>query len=106
MPGPRRSSGGRGRLMWPIVAGLITALTVLAAACDRPGAPAPNPRETAAASASTNAVIPPDTPAGTQLGWLLAAMAHLPVPEADARAHFNAGYLAMISPDSLNQWLQ
>jgi hypothetical protein len=92
--------------MWPLVAGLITALTVLAAACDWPGAPTPKPRETATASAPTKAVTPPDTPAGAQLGWLVVAMAHLPVSEADARAHFNACYLAMISPDGLNQWLQ
>jgi Beta-lactamase enzyme family len=51
-------------------------------------------------------VTPPDTSAGAQLGWLVAAMAHLPVSEADARAHVNAGCLAMISPDGLDQWLQ
>lgn len=84
--------------MWPLVAGVIAALAVLAAACDRPGAPTPKPRETATASAPTNAVTQPDTPDGAQLGSLVAAMAHLPVSEADARAHINAGYLAMIQP--------
>src|SRR5512132_2429752 len=106
MPGTRSSSGRGKCLMRPLVAGLITALTVLAAACDWPGAPTPKPRETATASAPTNAVTPPDTPAGAQLGWLVVAMAHLPVSEADPRSHFNAGYLATISPDGLNQWLQ
>jgi hypothetical protein len=101
MPGTCSSSGRRKCLMRPVVAGLITALTVLAAACDWPRAPTPKPRETATASAPTNAVTPPDTPAGAQPGWLVVAMAHLPVSEADARAHFNASYLATISPTAL-----
>lgn len=63
----------------------------------------------AAACSSTGRVtevMPPDTPAGTQLRWLVAAMSHLPVSDAEVRAHFDAGYLAMVSPATLNQWLQ
>jgi beta-lactamase class A len=33
-------------------------------------------------------------------------MAHLPISDADVRAHFDAGYLAMVNPAVLNQWLQ
>jgi ORF 12 gene product N-terminal len=40
------------------------------------------------------AVIPPDTPAGAQLRWLIAAAAHLPLSGAQIRAHFDAAYLA------------
>jgi hypothetical protein len=46
------------------------------------------------------------TPAGIQLAWLIAAMAHLPVSDAEVSAHFDAGYLAMVSPAAVNQWLQ
>jgi len=35
------------------------------------------------------AAVPPDTPAGAQLGWLIAAMAHLPISDAEVRAHFD-----------------
>lgn len=33
-------------------------------------------------------------------------MAHLPISDAAVRGHFDAGYLAMVSPEALNQWLQ
>ena len=51
-------------------------------------------------------MISPATPAGAQLEWLVAAMAHLPMSDAEVRAHFDAGYLATVSPAVLNQWLQ
>ena len=38
--------------------------------------------------------------------WLLAAIAHLPVPDEQVRAHFDAAYLAESSPAVLNQVLQ
>jgi len=74
------------------LAALITTLVLSAAACSSPRAPTP--------------VIPPDTPAGAQLRWLIAAMAHLPMSDAQVRAHFDAGVLALGSPAELNQGLQ
>jgi len=89
-------SGGRGRRVWQLVASLIAAVVLLAAACSssRPSAP------------GGPAVIPPATPAGAQFGWLIAVMAHLPMSDAEERTHFDPGYLAMVSPAALNQWLQ
>jgi beta-lactamase class A len=55
---------------------------------------------------TAKAVIPPDTPAGAQLRWLIAAVAHLPMSDAQVRAHFDAAFLAQVSPAMLNQGLQ
>ena len=44
--------------------------------------------------------------AGTQLRWLIAAVAHLPMSGAQVRAHFDAAFLAQVSPAMLNQALQ
>ena len=41
-----------------------------------------------------------------QFGWLIAVMAYLPMSDAEERTHFDPGYLAMVSPAALNQWLQ
>ena len=41
-----------------------------------------------------------------QLRWLIAAVAHLPMSDAQVRAHFDAAFLAQISPAMLNQALQ
>jgi beta-lactamase class A len=54
----------------------------------------------------SRAVAPPRTPAGAQLRWLIAATAHLPMSDAQARAHFDPGFLAQVSPATLNQTLQ
>jgi beta-lactamase class A len=70
----------------------------LAAACSSAGPPAP--------AGSAKAVIPPDTPAGAQLRWLIAAVAHLPMSSGQVRAHFDAAFLAQVSPAALNQGLQ
>lgn len=92
---------------WPLLAALITAVMLLAAACGSPGAPTPATPATASTSTGhAEAAVPPDTPAGAQLGWLIAAMAHLPISDAEVRAHSDGGYLAMASPAALNQWLQ
>jgi hypothetical protein len=100
-------SGRRGRRLWPLLAALITAAVLLITACSSPEPPTPAGPATARASTGPGkAVTPPDTPAGAQLGWLIAAMAHLPISDADVRAHFDAGYLAMVNPAVLNQWLQ
>jgi beta-lactamase class A len=71
---------------------LVVAVMLLTTACVSPGA-AP-------------AVAPPGTPAGAQLRWLVATLSHLPLSEEEARAHVDPGYLAMISPEGLDQWLQ
>ena len=74
------------------LAGLVVAVALLlAAAC---GSPAPE-----------ITAVPPDTPAGTQLGWLLTAMADPPISEAQVRAHFNPSFLDVVSPAELNRWL-
>ena len=44
-----------------------------------------------------------DTPAGTQVLWLITATAHLPIGAAELRAHFDASFLAQIGPAMLNQ---
>ena len=54
----------------------------------------------------TQAVLPPDTPAGAQLRWLIAAVAHLPISDAQVRAHFDPAFLVQVSPAALNQALQ
>ena len=107
MPGLcSRRSGRRDRPAWPFLV-LIAAVVLLAAACSSPGTPTPAGPTTASASAGpAKAVIPPDTPAGAQLRWLIAAVAHLPMSDAQVHAHFDAAFLAQISPAMLNQALQ
>ena len=99
--------GRRGRPAWPFPVVLMAAVVLLAAACSSPGAPVPPRPATATASTGpAKAVIPPGTPAGAQLRWLIAAVAHLPMSDAQVRAHFDAAFLAQISPAMLNQALQ
>ena len=93
-----RRSRSRGRSAWPFLVMLIVAVVLLAAACSSPGAPA--------SGRPAKVVIPPGTPAGAQLRWLIAATAHLPMSGAQARAHFDAAFLTHISPAMLNQGLR
>jgi hypothetical protein len=72
----------------------VAVLMLMAAACSSPGASTPA------------GPVPPDTPAGAQLRWLIGATADLPLSDAQVRAHVDDGYLAMVSPAALNQWLQ
>ena len=96
---PRLCSRRSGRQPFLVV--LMATVALLAAACSSPGS------ATAAASTGpAKAVIPPDTPAGAQLRWLIAAVAHLPMSDAQVRAHFDAAFLAQVSPAMLNQGLQ
>jgi beta-lactamase class A len=98
MPRPcNRRSGRRGYRASPFVVVLMIAAVLSTAACSSPGPATAGP---------VKAVIPPGTPAGTQLRWLLAAVAHLPISGAQVRAHFDAAFLAQISPAMLNQALQ
>jgi hypothetical protein len=85
----------------PFLVVLLAALVVLAAACSSPG-----PAAAGAPTGPVKAVIPPDTPAGTQLRWLITAAAHLPLSGAQVRAHFDALFLAMASPAMVNQGLR
>jgi beta-lactamase class A len=90
-----------------LLAALMAAVALLAAACSSPGAPGPvRPATAAASTGPAKAVIPPDTPAGAQLRWLIGAVAHLPVSSALVRDHFDAAFLAQVGPDVLNQTLQ
>ena len=104
-PGARGSVRRRGP-GWLFLAGLILAVAVFAVACSSPkpsAAPGPaNPTGTGL----SKAVSPPGTPAGAQLRWLIAAVAHLPMSGAQVRAHFDAPFLAQVSPAMLNQALQ
>ena len=102
-----RRSGRRGRPAGPFLLVLIAAVLLLAAACSSPGKPAPaGPSTTAASTGPAKTVVPPGTPAGAQLRWLIAAVARLPISGAQVRAHFDAAFLAQVSPAMLNQALQ
>jgi beta-lactamase class A len=93
--------------MWPLLVALMTAAVLVAAACSSPRASTPQgPATTAASTAAPTAAIPPNAAARAQLEWLVAAMAQLPVADADVRAHFNAAVLEVVDPASLNEWLQ
>jgi len=96
---PRRGSRRNGRRLFPVM--LVAAVVVLAAACSSPG-----PATGTASTGSVKAVNPPNTPAGAQLRWLIAAVAHLPMSDAQVHAHFDSAFLAQVSPATLNQALQ
>jgi beta-lactamase class A len=85
---------------------LIVAVALLVTASSSPRTVAPT--EPTAASASprpAKAAAPPDSLAGAQLRWLITAVAHLPISDAQVRAHFDQAFLAQISPAVLNQAL-
>jgi beta-lactamase class A len=108
MSGPCRGSSSRpGRPAWTFLAVLIAAGALLATACTSPRAPAPaGPGTIAAPAGPAAAVVPPDAQTGAQLEWLIAATAHLPLSGGQVRAHFDAAFLAQVSPAALNQELQ
>jgi Beta-lactamase enzyme family/ORF 12 gene product N-terminal len=100
---PRLGSGRSGRRDHPaslFLVVLMVAMVFLAAACSSPG-----PAAAGAPTGPVKAVITPDTSAGAQLRWLITADAHLPLSGAQVRAHFDAAFLAQISPAMLNQGL-
>jgi Beta-lactamase enzyme family/ORF 12 gene product N-terminal len=103
--GRRSRTGSRpGRSAWPL---LMVAVGLLASACSPAGAPTPAGSATGAATTRPAKVVaPPDTAAGAQLRWLLAATAHLPVSDGQVRAHFDAAFLAEDDAAVLNQSLQ
>ena len=107
MPGlVGRRSSRPGRSAWPFLVALMATVVLAAAACTSPRAPAPVRSATAASTGPAKAVIPPATPAGAQLRWLIEALARLPLPDAQVRAHFDAAFLAQVSPAALNQALE
>ena len=92
-----------GRSAWPFVVALMVTVALALSACSPS-----TPKVSATATAPTRpakVVVPPDTSAGAQLRWLLAAMADLPVSDGQVRAHFDAAFLAQINPAVLNQAL-
>ena len=99
-----RRSGRRGHPASPFLVVVMAAVALLAAACSSP--PPAGPATAAASTGPAKAVTPPDTPAGAQLRWLIAAVAHLPMSGAQVRAHFDAAFLAQVSPAMLNQGLE
>ena len=105
MSGRRSRTGSRpGRSAWPL---LVVAVGLLASACSPAGAPTSAGSATVAATTRPAEVVaPPDTAAGAQLRWLLAATAHLPVSDGQVRAHFDAAFLAEDDAAVLNQSLQ
>ena len=104
-PGARVSVRRRGP-GWLFLAGLILAVAVFAVACSSPKPSAAPGPATPTGTGLSKAVSPPGTPAGAQLRWLIAATAHLPMSDAQVRAHFDSAFLAQVSPAMLNQALQ
>ena len=100
-----RRNPRRGRSAWPWWAALTVAAALLSSACTSARTPEPT-RTATAAPQPTQAVAAPDTPAGAQLRWLIGAIAHLPISDAQVRAHFDPAFLAEVSPAALNQALQ
>jgi hypothetical protein len=47
----------------------------------------------------------PGTPAGRQAQWFVGAVAHVPLPIAEIKAHFDSTFLAAVPPDQLNATL-
>jgi hypothetical protein len=104
--GSRRTSGA-GRPAWPFLVALVAVVVLLAGACTSPRTSTPAGSATAAASTGpAKVVVPPDTSAGAQLRWLIAAVAHLPVSGEQVQAHFDAAFLTQADPAALNETLQ
>lgn len=102
-----RRNTRRGRTARPFLAALTVAVALLAAACTSPKPQPPGGLPTAAGSPQpVRPAVLPDTPAGAQLRWLIAAVAHLPLSDAQVRAHFDPAFLAQVSPAALNEALQ
>src|ERR1700759_3397528 len=101
-----RRSIWRGRPARPFLAALTIAVALLATACTSPKPQAPGGLPTAARSPQpARSAVPPGTPAGAQLRWLIAAADHLPLSDAQVRAHFDPAFLAQVSPTLINEAL-
>src|ERR1700759_3855493 len=101
-----RRSIWRGRPARPFLAALTIAVALLATACTSPKPQAPGGLPTAARSPQpARSAVPPGTPAGAQLRWLIAAAGHLPLSAAQVRAHFAPAFLAQVAPALINEAL-
>ena len=100
-----RKNTRRGRPAWPVRAALVVAVALLAGACTSTRTPVPLGTVTFAPQ-PTQGASPPGTPAGAQLRWLIAAVAHLPLSDAQVRAHFDPSFLAEVGQAGLNEALQ
>lgn len=96
----------RGRRARPFLAGLFVAVALLTVACGSSKPLSSSTSTAAATSTKPGAVLLPDTPAGVQAQWLVAAIAHLPISDTDVRARFDTTFLAQLSPAKLNQVLK
>ena len=114
-PGIRRHSprGRVARPRWPArrlalrLVGPLAAVALLATACTSSTTPASVGATTAAPStAPAKTVAPPATPAGAQLRWLIRRTGPAADVRAQVRAHFDAAFLAQVSPAALNQALE
>ncbi len=83
----------------------MVAVALAAAACSSPTSPPVRPAPVAPMG-PPKAFFPPETPAGAQLQWLIGALARLPLSDVQLRAHFDAAFLAQLSPSVLNQALE
>jgi hypothetical protein len=54
----------------------------------------------------TTTVIPPPSPAGKQLVWILTLASQLPLSTKEIRVHFNSAFLDQVSPAEINQALE
>jgi Beta-lactamase enzyme family/ORF 12 gene product N-terminal len=97
----------RGRAAYLRLAAPLAAVALLATACTSSAPLASVGATTAAPSARpAQTVVPPGTPAGAQLRWLIAELARLPLSDAQVRAHFDAAFLTQFNPTALNQILE
>ena len=80
-------------------------VVALLAAGSREAAASARIASTPAAKGASSVKVP-STPVGKQLDWLLTVASKLPLPASEIRAHFDAGFLAQVSPDLLNRALE
>jgi beta-lactamase class A len=108
MSGVRNRRTSRpGRPAWPFLIALMAVVALLAGACTSPQTQTPTGSGTVPVSMGpAKLVVPPDTPAGAQLRWLIEAVDHLPVSGEQLQAHFDAAFLTQAGPDGINQTLQ
>jgi len=105
MPGPggdrriRKTSGQGSRQFAVVVITCLLAGSALAA-CGTAAATFPK-----ASTATSVAAALPDTPAGNQARWFIAATADLPLSAAELRQHFDASFMAL-GPAAINQSLE
>ena len=117
-PTPPEEARGRRRRMRRggprrcLLAAVLSGALLLAACATSPSSHPSTGTSAATSSGITNGpsgaapVAFPETSAGVQARWLVGASEHLPIPDAEVRAHFAATLLATVSPAQVNQELQ